>query len=140
MRVIIAGRLLCWPANWAIATTGAGLGNLANEKFIGSTNGVGSGIHNGNSITFSFDLAGNWSQYTFDDFGIHAQSGPAGCSTKLLVSNGVANVATGFDDTGKACTPPSTTTPEPATMALLATGLFGIAGGGAAKRRKKNSR
>jgi hypothetical protein len=124
------------PANWAIYTNGAGLGNLANNKFIGSTNGVGSGIHNGNSITFSFELAGNWSQYTFDDFGIHAQSGPAGCSTKLLVNDGVANVATGFDDTGMACAPTSTV-PEPATMALLATGLMGIAGGGAVKRRKK---
>jgi translation initiation factor IF-3 len=57
---------------------------------------------------------------------------PAGCvtSTKLVVTGGVANTAT--------CGP-TTTVPEPMTMSLLATGLVGVGGLGALKRRRRTA-
>ena len=88
------------------------------------------------TLTFSRDLtdeeiAALW-------FGTHTQSGPEACtgSSKLWINAaGEGNGPDGgvyADGCG-----PTTTVPEPITMTLLATGLAGMGGAGAVRRRKK---
>lgn len=88
------------------------------------------GLMDGQSVTFTFTLSGT-PDLTDLQLAIHDQggTGAGGCatSTKLVVSGGVANDPT--------CG--STTVPEPMTMSLLATGLAGMGGLGAFKRRRK---
>jgi hypothetical protein len=88
------------------------------------------GLHDGQTVTFTFTLTGN-PDLTNLQLAIHDQggTGAGGCatSTKLVVTGGVANDPT--------CG--STTVPEPVTMSLLATGLAGMGGLGAFKRRRK---
>ena len=88
------------------------------------------GLKAGESVTFTFTLSGT-PDLTDLQLAIHDQggTGAGGCatSTKLVVSGGVANDPT--------CG--STTVPEPMTMSLLATGLAGMGGLGAFKRRRK---
>ena len=88
------------------------------------------GLKDGQSVTFTFTLSGT-PDLTDLQLAIHDQggTGAGGCatSTKLVVSGGVANDPT--------CG--STTVPEPMTMSLLATGLAGMGGLGAFKRRRK---
>jgi hypothetical protein len=64
------------------------------------------------------------------DFDIHAQAGPNGCSTKLEIAPDGSTSTTLDPNCG------STTVPEPMTMSLLATGLAGMGGLGAFKRRR----
>jgi hypothetical protein len=88
------------------------------------------GLHDGQTVTFTFTFTGN-PDFTDLQLAIHDQggTGAGGCatSTKLVVTGGVANDPT--------CG--STTVPEPMTMSLLATGLAGMGGLGAFKRRRK---
>lgn len=88
------------------------------------------GLMNGESVTFTFTLSGTPDLSNLQ-LAIHDQggTGAGGCvtSTKLVVTGGVANDPT--------CG--STTVPEPMTMSLLATGLAGMGGLGAFKRRRK---
>lgn len=88
------------------------------------------GLMAGESVTFTFTLSGT-PDFTDVQLAIHDQggTGAGGCvtSTKLVVTGGVANDPT--------CG--STTVPEPMTMSLLATGLAGMGGLGAFKRRRK---
>ncbi|HEX5829734.1 MAG TPA: PEP-CTERM sorting domain-containing protein, partial [Gemmatimonadaceae bacterium] len=69
----------------------------------------------------------------FDDFAIHAISGPGNCSTKLVVTNNQANQGP-FDPS---CDVPETVVPEPASVVLMATGLLALVGGGAVRNRRK---
>jgi len=57
---------------------------------------------------------------------------PVGCQAWSAEMKGL-----GLDESGHGYT---TTAPEPATVALLATGLFGLAGAGAARRRRLKNR
>jgi len=70
-------------------------------------------------------------------FSIHAQSGPNGCSTKLIIApNGVQNGlggTPGFD-----C--PVTVVPEPISVALLASGLAGMGGVAGLRRRPERGK
>ena len=97
-------------------------------------------VNDGNTYTFTLtfsrdltdeEIAALW-------FGTHTQAGPEACtgSSKLWINaDGEGNGPDGgayLEGCG-----PTTTVPEPITMTLLATGLAGMGGAGAVRRRKK---
>lgn len=94
---------------------------------------VKKGLLFGESITFAF---ANTTAATFaeTDFAIHAQAGPAGCSSKLVIDLSHPAVANGADFMGSECGSPVTATPEPASLLLMATGFLGV---GAVVRKRR---
>jgi len=117
---------------WSQGTTGLSGAGIQNAVIGGTANAPPptNGLHDGETVTFTFTFTGN-PDLTDLQLAIHDQggTGAGGCatSTKLVVTGGVANDPT--------CG--STTVPEPMTMSLLATGLAGMGGLGAFKRRRK---
>jgi hypothetical protein len=83
------------------------------------------GLLEGESATFTFNVGSL--DYSRIGFGVHAISGPDGCSTKLGVwrdANGaVAQTQPGTDAESVAC---RVAVPEPESMALLLAGLLGL--------------
>jgi hypothetical protein len=117
--------------SWSQGTNGLSGAGIQNAVIGGAANNPPptNGLHDGETVTFTFTFTGN-PDLTDLQLAIHDQGGAvAGCdtSTKLVVTGGVANDPT--------CG--STTVPEPMTMSLLATGLAGMGGLGAFKRRRK---
>ncbi len=92
---------------------------------------VNEGTGDGFTFTLTFSRVLNDKELAALDFGIHAQSGPNSCSTKLFIGAD-GGTSTTVDP---ACA--TTTVPEPMTMSLLATGLVGMGGMGAFKRRRR---
>ena len=87
-------------------------------------------LRDGETVTFTFTLGGTYSLANAQ-FVLHDQGGTdpnCSSSTKLVVQGGVANTA---------LCGTNTTTPEPVTMTLLATGLAGMGGVGLRRRNKK---
>jgi hypothetical protein len=122
-------------SGWQTGTNGlSGAGISQVVMGVDPTNGINGGLGTGHTYTFTFGLTGFNSVPDLDQFGfaIHGQGGPNGCSTKLVITNGVGNTPS---TSTASCT--TTVTPEPVSMTLLATGLAGVSGVGFMKRRRR---
>ena len=92
-------------------------------------NPCGTDLSNANNwVTFSFKISGNWDPAT-SDIVLRGRNTNTGASTECY---------TGSTPGGHAANC-ATVTPEPVSMALLATGLAGMGGIGAFRRKKKNT-
>ena len=132
--------------NWEFDTTLNGLpGYGGGARYTGNGGNTNSGLN-----PPATSGAGNFTQVTLvfstnptidlsrATFGLHGQSGPGGCSTKLFVSkSGSTYTPNGTTSTNSCFPTPNTPVPEPMSMVLVATGLVAMGGAGWLRRRRK---
>jgi hypothetical protein len=114
----------------------SGFGLLENQFGASTSNGINDGITVGNSRTFVFTaptsltFAQASTSFSGAQIAIHDQGAPQNCTS----SKGVLVGATSGQNLYSGQCTPTTTTPEPSTYALVATGMVGIFG--FARRRR----
>jgi hypothetical protein len=142
---LVAGSLLVngqTSSEWQAGVPGGLSGNGIQKLVFGvdTQHGLNGGLGANSPTTFQFDVTGLGNGATLDDFALHGQAGPNGCSTKLVTTNGSANsgesgpgtydAACGVDVlTGTAVTP------EPAAIIMLGSGALGLLGLPGIRRR-----
>ena len=104
----------------------------------------GGGLHQGDFASFTFTANGSDGGFA-NDLQVHLQDVLNGCSMKM--GTGASDFSTAgkngigsFDfDEGCAGSPtPTTSTPEPASLWLVGTGLLGMAGASIRRKRRKS--
>ncbi len=105
----------------------------------------GGGLHQGDFASFTFTANGSDGSFA-NDLQVHLQDVLNGCSVKM--GTGASDFSTAgkdgvgsfnFDDAACGGSPtPTTSTPEPASLWLVGTGLIGMAGAGIRRKRRKS--